>query len=208
MAGIIHLLRQYLIIFLLLGGVQLDAVAQSQDVIITGAGLVGIDYVHFNLPEDATAKLSIANTGGPPGEGLGNCGYVEAVFSVLGAIPDSDGSTVTRDGEPNIQDLELLHRQTVNLIPGQTKPITFAPNFTTSSVIFVTATRPEHKHCLRQSAVAVSSPIGFGYVGGGTNSEVVQMEYPLMDGGGGGGSSSDKVCCACAPVCACGLCDP
>ena len=201
MAGIINLIRQYLIFVLLLGGVQLDAFAQGQDVIINGAGLAGIDYVHFNLPEDATAKISIANTGGPPGVGLGNCGYVEAVFAVLGAIPDSDGSTFAPDGGSNIQQLELLHRETVHLMPRQTKLIKFAPNFMTSSVIVATATRPEHKHCLSHSTITVLTPNGdFGFLGDGVQDQFsgyfIQEELSDVEDKPG--------CYPCAPVCGCG----
>lgn len=198
--------RCYLcLIFMVLMGVTLNAKAQG----IYPFAHEYLPLIHFDIPDAATAKLSLANLGGPSAESLGNCDNVEAGFVVVGVIPDHETAEVL-NGDSNSGELELLYQETFQLKPGQVKPFTVKPSFPTESLIFATYTRPEQKHCLSQSAVSVSSPLGdFSFVGGNADNGI-GGEAGLIgngglggDGGGGGGGQ----CCACAPVCACGICD-
>jgi len=207
-------LRHRVFFFAVLIGLFLISTAQAD-----GFNVINLDDAppgslraaieHTDLPAGATASLSIANLGGSTGANLGNSGYVEAVFVVLGAIPSLDETPVGTNGESNIEELKLLHKESVQLMPGQVRPITFSPNFATRSVIFATVKRPEQKHCLIQSAISISTANGFGIVGGHVNEGDELTVLWKANGSGddiGSGEGVTPRCCACATVCGGGLC--
>ena len=194
MAGNHISVRRHVFLIAILIGMPLISSAESENVRVA---LIDSGFVHTELPSGSTASLSIANLGGPPGNGQGNCAYVEAVFDILGTLSDLD--------ETPASELALLHRETVKLMIGQVVSRKFVtPSEEPETVIFATYTSPGHRHCLSQSAVSISTPIGFGFLGGAPLSEGHENWIEPMSISIG---SLPFECCACAPLCGCGICD-
>lgn len=162
-----------------------------------------IGFVNSTLPPGSLADVNITNVGTE----RGRCSDATADFKILGTLSDLRQESFSSTPSPEIADVRLLHRRAIHLKPGQVERIAFSqPSSAKESIYFVTTTKPRFKKCFIQSPIAVSGPTDNAF----TSVPVSPSFFPFDFNGIPGEDTSDVpspgACCACVPVCDCGLC--
>ena len=153
------------------------------------------------LPPNMSMTFSLANL---PQErsgsnGTANCSTVSGSVWFLGGVYTSSSDETGSE----TQALQTLAEVPFSLAPGEVAPFSFHQPFDTDRTIVVaTAIPPSQKHCLESSSATILDG-GSGEFRGIVPNTVQRTEPPviILDEPIGSGS-----CCACVPVCACGLC--
>lgn len=163
---------------------------------------------NLDLPPGYAMSFSLSNMrmqrGGTPQPA--RCERLEGVVQFFGTVDTTADGTPTfvapGDSAEN-QKRVLLDTVDFSLAPGEVHRFDFQQPFgSTSNVLVAAAVPPQSRHCLASSSATVRSPGGsFAIVAPAASGIVRRPDIIILD-------EPIGVCCPCAPVCACGLCDP
>lgn len=169
---------------------------------------------HANDPESAMAVLlnqnveltsgtlmifSVANLGSAPdaSDSMANCDNLQGFIRFIGT------AALSGHEENGEKTLNLLHQRSFNLSPGEVLPLQFLQAFETTETVIVETVVPTHaKHCLAPSSATIFNRSG----------ELVAIVPQAERGSPIRKRATRRImgnisCCACAPVCGCGVCN-
>ena len=150
---------------------------------------------HGEVPPASKLAFSVANVAPKSGA---PCDKIEAVLRIVGT------STPTTGPRTGVETLEVLHLGLLELSPGEVQAFEFLQaSSAKETVILQLVTSNRGIRCLTPSSISVLNAAG-DLVSVAPTSQSGGVRY--IDDALGGGVKGPS-CCACAPICGCGVCD-